>query len=166
MNRNAKLVLLGLGAAFLGMLLPIAASLVLTFLAQPSSDVLTIFWENKLQLIPIALGFGLQVGMYAVLRRGLHRTFHVGVGGVTMATGGGTSTLAMIACCAPTGVNLLLPLLGFGALNTMLAGWKMPFMIANVAISGVGIAVMLFALIRQWRAGQLVGSCHREPALS
>jgi hypothetical protein len=98
-------------------------------------------------LLPIALGFALQVGMYVLLRKGLHRPVAILGGRATTTVGGGTSATAMLACCAPALVNAL-PLLGFTALTTILARWQMPFIAASLLANAVGIIIMGLNLLR------------------
>ena len=76
-------------------------------------------WEHALSLLaedrwfvgPIVLGFGIQAGLLVHLRRNLHARR----GRAMAAASGGTSTAAMIACCAHH-VTDVLPLLGLQTL--------------------------------------------------
>jgi hypothetical protein len=101
-------------------------------------------------LLPIALGFALQVGMYVLLRKGLHQPIALPGARATTTAGGGTSATAVVACCAPALVNAL-PLLGFTALTTFLAKWQMPFIAASLLANTVGITIMVINLLRSRR---------------
>jgi Cu+-exporting ATPase len=59
------------------------------------------FWYY---VVLLALGFGLQVGLYARLRQLLHGSPDAGT---VMAASGTTSTAAMLSCCAHYLVNIL-----------------------------------------------------------
>ncbi|QQG38258.1 MAG: hypothetical protein HYS26_01770 [Candidatus Kaiserbacteria bacterium] len=71
-------------------------------------------------IVSLALGFGVQIGLYTYLRRllaGMH-----GEGRVVGVTGT-TSALAMISCCAHYLANLL-PILGAVGLVTFVASYQ------------------------------------------
>src|SRR3989338_6441431 len=69
-------------------------------------------------IVPLALGFGVQVGLYTYLKNlvGQH-----GASGKVVAVSGTTSTAAMVSCCAHYLVNIL-PILGVTRLLTVGAG--------------------------------------------
>ena len=75
------------------------------------------FWYFVLVL---AIGFGVQVGLYTYLRRYL--TSAHGSGKV-VAVAGGTSTAAMISCCAHYLVNIL-PVLGATGVIALIAQYQ------------------------------------------
>ena len=142
---NFNKLLVPIGAAIIAALALIALYLSVLSIAKSPAEALQLFWQNRSMLLPIALGFAFQVGLYVFLRRGLHHP--VPGGKFTTTAGGGTSATAMIACCAPAIVNAL-PLLGFTALTTFLAKWQMPFIVTSILANAVGIAVMIINLLR------------------
>jgi hypothetical protein len=86
----------------------------------------------------IALGFGLQIGMYAHIKITLkHRE---GTGAV--AASGGMSGAAMAACCAHH-LSEVLPLLGLAALSTFLVRYQSAFLAVGLASNIIGIIIML-----------------------
>jgi hypothetical protein len=111
-------------------------------------------WEHALGLLtedrwfvgPIVLGFGIQVGLFVHLRRNLHARR----GGAMATASGGTSTAAMIACCAHH-ITDVLPLLGLSSAAVFLAQYKVPFMVVGIVSNAVGIAVMLRLIRRALR---------------
>lgn len=111
-------------------------------------------WEHARELLAedrwfvglIVLGFGVQVGLFVHLRRNLHAHR----GGAMTATSGGTSTAAMIACCAHH-VSDVLPLLGLSGAAIFLAQYKVPFMVVGIVSNAVGIGVMLRLIGRTQR---------------
>lgn len=87
-------------------------------------------------LVPLALGFGAQVGLFAYLRRLVGRH---GTSGKVVAASGTTSTAAMISCCSHYLVNLL-PILGFTGFITVVAEYQ-------IQLFWVGLALNLCGLI-------------------
>ncbi|MBI2977138.1 MAG: hypothetical protein HYY33_09320, partial [Chloroflexi bacterium] len=96
---------------------------------------------------PIILGFGTQVGLYTLLRKGLYMPMRVPAAGATTAAGGGMSTMAMVACCTHH-VTDVLPLVGLTTAATFLANWKIPFMVVGLLTNLIGIAVMIRTILK------------------
>ena len=90
------------------------------------------FWYFVLTL---AVGFGLQVGLYARLRQVAR---HDSGSGKVVAVSGGTSTAAMISCCAHYMVNVL-PVLGATGLVALVAQYQTELFWAGLAFSLAGI---------------------------
>lgn len=98
----------------------------------------------------LAAGFGTQVGLYAHLRY-LTRTATVAAGAAT-GIGTGTSTVAMVACCAHHATDIL-PVLGLSAVAGaagLLAEWRVPLMSLGIAMNLIGIALNV-RLVRRAR---------------
>lgn len=150
MNRSARRFLLPLGAGLLGAALLTGLYLGIVSLAESPAHALDLFWEDKAFVIPILLGFGTQVGLYTLLKKGLYLPMPVPAGGATTAAGGGMSTVAMVACCAHHVADVL-PLVGLTAAATFLANWKVPFLIVGLATNLIGIAVMLREILKARR---------------
>lgn len=106
----------------------------------------------------IAVGFGVQVGLFAELRT-LDRR-HRASAAVT-AVGTGTSAAAMLACCAHHLVDLL-PLLGLSAAAVFLDAYKTPLFLLGIGMNVVGIIVISRQLRRARRACALLDAA---PAL-
>jgi hypothetical protein len=88
-------------------------------------------------LVPIIVGFGVQVGLMAELRRRhrLHRA--------AMAAGGtGTagSVAGMVACCAHHLADLA-PFLGASGAATFLYDRRLAFMVGGLIVNALGVAV-------------------------
>jgi len=133
------------GAAFLA-----AVYLGLVSLAESPQHALELFWEDRLFVIPILLGFGTQVGLFTFLKLGLFVPSASPVNGATTAAGGGVSTLAMVACCAHHLTDVL-PVLGLTAAATFLAEWKIPFLVVGLLTNLAGIGLMLREIIKARR---------------
>ena len=120
-------------------------------LAESSQHALAFFWQDRFIVIPIILGFGLQTGLYTVLKKRLFfPVAHTGPSGALTGAGGATSTLAMVACCAHH-VTDVLPILGLTAAAAFLAQYRTTFMLVGLATTIVGIIFMLFILFKERR---------------
>ncbi len=108
-------------------------------LAMPR-DALSLFRADRAFVIPLVLGFGVQVGLFTYLRAGLFVSG--GAAGAGTAANGGVSTAAMVACCAHHLADAL-PLVGLTAAATFLAQWKTPFMVLGLVSNAAGIALLL-----------------------
>ena len=150
MSRN-KLILWPLGAALSGMLFLTAIYFLIVSIAESPSHALDLFWKDRLIVIPIILGFGVQSALYIVLKKRLFLPItHTGPSGALTTAGGTTSTVAMVACCAHH-VTDVLPVLGLTAAATFLAKYQIQFMIVGLATNLVGIVVMLTIILRERR---------------
>ena len=100
----------------------------------------------------IAAGFGTQIALYVELRAvdRLHRA-----SAAVTAAGTGTSTAAMLACCAHHLVDLV-PLLGLSAAAVFLNAYKTPLMLIGIGMNIIGIVVIAHQLRRARRACALV----------
>ena len=148
MNSITKRIFLPIGTGLVGMLLLIGVYLGIVSLAESPAHALDLFWQDKAFVIPIMLGFGTQVALYTLLKKGLYMPIHTPSGSATTAAGGGMSTVAMVACCAHHVADVL-PLVGLTAAATFLANWKIPFMIVGLLTNLIGIAIMLRLIYKE-----------------
>jgi hypothetical protein len=118
-------------------------------LAESPEHALTLFWEDRWIVVPIIVGFGVQAALYVILKKQLFLPV-ARTGPSTALTGasGGTSTVAMVACCAHH-VSDALPILGLTAAATFLDEYRIPFMLGGLGMTGVGIMIMLITLWRE-----------------
>ncbi len=86
--------------------------------------------------VPLAAGFGLQVGLYAYLR---HLTRHGDVAGKVAAVSGGTSTAAMISCCTHYLANIL-PILGATGIVALVGQYQVQLFWVGLAFNMAGVA--------------------------
>lgn len=105
----------------------------------------------------IAVGFGVQVALFAELRTIDRR--HRASAAVT-AVGTGTSTAAMLACCAHHLVDLL-PIVGLSAAAIFLNAYRTPLFILGIAMNLVGIVVVARQIRRARRACAVLGIAPR-----
>ena len=121
-------------AAALGLLVLYAALMTLT-------NDLRIAWQEYrrlwLWITLLAVGFGVQAGLYAHARTRARKTGAVGV-----AASGGVSATSMVACCAHHAADIL-PILGATALSAFLAQYQEAFLAVGIAANIVGFLVML-----------------------
>lgn len=88
-------------------------------------------------LIPIIVGFGLQVGLVVELRR---RHQIRGTAAAAGAAGAGSSTVGMIACCAHHIADLA-PFIGATGAAAFLTDYRIAFMVGGLGVNAVGVGV-------------------------
>ncbi len=88
-------------------------------------------------LISLAVGFGIQIGLYSYLKQ-LIKNSGAAMGGKTVAMTGTTSTLAMVSCCAHYLANIV-PILGITGALAIVAQYQ-------IEILGVGLAFNIFGI--------------------
>jgi hypothetical protein len=99
-------------------------------------------------LLPLALGFGLQVSLIVELRM-RHR---LQAATATAGTAGaGASTAGMVACCAHHVADLA-PFLGATGAATFLIDYRIPFIVGGLGITTIGVAVSARRLRQTIRA--------------
>lgn len=101
------------------------------------------FGQYWYYLVPLAIGFGIQVGLYVYLREVLKRAMSKKVMGVT----GGTSTAAMISCCAHYLVNIL-PIISAAGVATFISQYQVRFFWVGIAFNLLGIAYIVRQVVR------------------
>ena len=103
-------------------------------------------------LTPLAVGFGIQVGLVAELRRRHRMQASAAAAG---GAGAGASTLGMVACCAHHVADLA-PFIGATGAATFLTAYRLPFIFVGLAVTAIGIAVSAR------RLAQVNGAAQRE----
>lgn len=87
-------------------------------------------------IVPLAVGFGVQVGLYAHLRNLVRGTAQ---GRGVIAATGTTSGVAMLSCCAHYLVNIL-PILGATGIVTLASQYQVELFWVGLAANAGGIA--------------------------
>ena len=87
-------------------------------------------------VVTLAIGFGIQVGLYSYLKSIVQK-----VSPGVVATTGATSTVAMISCCAHYLVNVL-PILGAVGVITIISQYQIQLFWIGLAFNFTGIAYM------------------------
>jgi Cu+-exporting ATPase len=110
------------------------------------------FLDTWYYIVPLALGFGLQVALYVRLRQLL-----IGTKGANrvVAASGTTSSVAMLSCCAHYIVNVA-PVLGATGLVSFAAQYQVAFFWVGFAFNAAGIA---FIGSRLWKATKDHAQC-------
>ncbi len=98
------------------------------------------FWYY---IIPLAAGFGVQIGLYLYLKQQLA---HHHAGSVVIASGT-TSTAAMMSCCAHYLVNVL-PVIGAAGMVTLAAQYQVELFWLGLAFNAAGIAFIGSRVLR------------------
>jgi hypothetical protein len=114
--------------------------------ASSVEHVLDDFLRLWLWMVPLVVGFSLQVGLFAYARRAArarHSTAHAH--GVVAS--GGASTVSMVACCAHHLTDVL-PVIGFAGAVTLLATYQDMFLLLGVLSNLVGLVYVLGLLRR------------------
>lgn len=112
-------------------------------LAQGWSHALEQLADDRWFIGAIVLGFGTQVGLYIYLRA---RHTHAGAGGVAASTG--TSTAAMLACCAHHLADIL-PIVGVSGAAIFLNAYKTPLLWLGVVMNLAGVAYLIWNIRQQ-----------------
>lgn len=94
----------------------------------------------------LAVGFGIQMGLYTYLKNAIKKKASPHV----LAVSGTTSTAAMISCCAHYLVNLL-PILGTVGVITVISQYQVQFFWVGLVFNFAGILYMLGRVIKYTR---------------
>ena len=89
-------------------------------------------------IVLLAAGFGTQLGLFTYMRASIKNTAAT----VEVATSGGVSAGAMVACCAHH-IAELLPILGVSAAALFLAKYQLPFILVGLFSNLIGIAIII-----------------------
>lgn len=140
-----------IGAGLLGAGFLTALYLGIVSIAESPQHAIDLFREDRLIVVPIILGFGVQMGLYVTLKKRLFAPVpHAGPSGKFAGASGTTSTLAMVACCAHH-VTDVLPILGLTAATAFLAEYRVAFMVLGLGMTLFGAGFMLVILFRERR---------------
>lgn len=86
-------------------------------------------------VISLAVGFGIQIGLYAYLKNAVHKP---NASGKVLAVSGTTSTGAMISCCAHYLVNIL-PILGVAGFITVISQYQIELFWVGLLFNVAGV---------------------------
>lgn len=123
----------------------IAGSIGLLFLYAAVMILFTGSWSAAVDqflalwyfIVPIAAGFGIQVGLYVKLTEKMR---HAAKG--TLSVSGTSAAAGMLACCVHHIADVL-PILGFSAVSMVLARYQIPILAVSLVINLYGIVVMM-----------------------
>ena len=106
------------------------------------------FLQFRYYIVSLALGFGIQIGLFTYLRSAIQN--HCSSGKV-VAVSGTTSTVAMISCCAHYLVNIL-PVIGATGLITFVGQYQVQFFWFGLASNAAGILYIASKMVQFSRA--------------
>jgi len=86
-------------------------------------------------IVSLAVGFGIQIGLYAYLKSAIHRK---NAGGGALAVSGATSTVAMLSCCAHYLVNIL-PIIGAAGIISLIGQYQIQLFWVGLIFNIAGI---------------------------
>ena len=89
-------------------------------------------------IITLAIGFGIQVGLFTYLKNAIKQNASPRV----LAVSGTTSTVAMVSCCAHYLVNIL-PILGAVGIITVISSYQVQLFWVGLAFNFLGIVYMV-----------------------
>lgn len=162
MTASPRRITLPLLAGLGGSTLLTALYLGIVSITEAPEYALRLFWDDKWIVLPIILGFGVQVALYTILKKRLFvPVAHTGPSAALTGASGATSTVAMVACCLHH-VTDVLPILGLTAATTFLARYRIPFMLVGLGMTLTGIAVMLVILFRERRRAMALAGLTSE----
>jgi hypothetical protein len=138
---------MGLAALYLG----------IVALAESWIHALDLFREDAPFVVPIILGFGVQVGLFVHLRQRVRLAAGGRAAGALAGTSASTSTLGMVACCAHHLTDVL-PLVGLSGATVFLAQHKVLFMAAGLLSNAIGIGVLLMTIRKARKATSAKGA--------
>ncbi len=98
-------------------------------------------------VVTLAIGFGLQVGLYSYLKDAMKKK-HAIASGKVLAVSGTTSTAAMISCCAHYLVNFL-PILGAVGVITVISQYQVQLFWVGLAFNLAGL-IYMFNQVRKF----------------
>lgn len=113
----------------------LAVYVLIVSLVSGWNFMLTQFQSYWYFVISLAIGFGIQFGLYSYLKNAIS---HTNMSGKILAVSGTTSTAAMISCCAHYLVNLL-PILGAVGIVTVISQYQVQLFWVGLAFNLIGI---------------------------
>lgn len=132
--------------------------------AQDFTHARELAWDDRYLLMAIAFGFGLQAALYTHLRLAIHG--RLGRSTTATAVGGtGTSSVAMVACCAHHAAEAL-PMLGLSGVAVFLQDYRLAFMAVGLGMNTIGVAFMLRLVFSEGRRLRLaIAGAAPEPEM-
>ena len=104
------------------------------------------FSEFWFYILPLALGFGAQVGLYAYLKMSIKNHCPTGTG-KAVAVSGTSTTLAMISCCAHYLANII-PILGISGALTVIPEYQEELFLVGLAFNVFGLIYISRQIIK------------------
>lgn len=105
------------------------------------------FARYRPYIVALALGFGVQVGLYVMLRQlvGMQK-----MPGTLVTASGTTSTAAMVSCCAHYLANVL-PVLGVTGFVAVVAQYQVELFWVGLVFNLAGITFIAPKVVKAWK---------------
>jgi len=133
-------------------------------LAQGLDHAIELLVGDWYVVIPIVVGFGIQVGLFVYVRNGLRLRRETGSAKALGGAGTGTSTVSMVACCAHHLTDVM-PILGLSGAALFLNEYRAPLMVLGIITNAIGIAVMVRLVRRSGRGIVADGPLRSDTAI-
>ena len=114
------------------------------------------FFDFWYFIVSLAVGFGIQIGLYSYLRSVVRS---MDMSGKVVAVSGTTSTVAMISCCAHYLANIL-PVIGIAGAVALIAQYQIELFWFGLACNLAGIAYMGMKVAKFSQAHQIEAKAH------
>ncbi len=128
----------------LGFVAMLAIYFIAVGLISDTAFAVSQFEKYWYYIVALALGFGIQLGLYSYLKMTIHQTDG---SGKVLAVSGSTSTAAMITCCAHYLANIA-PLIATAGVITFLTQYQIQFFWAGLAFNISGIIYIARKVIK------------------
>ena len=103
----------------------------------------------------LIVGFGIQSGLFGLIRKGQMLRFHNKQANVSMGTSSAFSGISMVACCAHHLADVI-PVLGLAGLSLFLTEFQKEFLIVGVGINLIGVIYMLWILTGKEKPKEII----------
>ncbi len=113
------------------------------------------FFKYWYFIVSLAIGFGIQVGLYSYLKSAIRQN----VSAKVVATSGATSTAAMISCCSHYLTNIL-PIVGIAGVATFVSQYQVRIFWVGLAFNLAGLIIMADRIIK---FSKISAKMHKSP---
>jgi len=140
--------------------------LVIVWLGSRSwSHAVDLLLTDRYYVSAVAAGFGIQIGLYAYVRRLLRGDHGLKSSTAVAAAGTGTSTTSMIACCLHHVADVL-PIVGLSGAAVFLSNYKIPLIVVGLVTNAVGITLMTRIIVHHRRTAAALSSHTPDPPVA
>ncbi len=115
---------------------------VIMILFTSFNDGLSVFWDLIIWIVPLIIGFGIQVGLYTYMKMNLTYKRDLLATKASLTAAGGTSAVSMLACCAHHLTDIL-PFMGVSVLATFFIDYQKVFLAIGISSNLIGMCIML-----------------------
>lgn len=130
----------------LGMLALLAVYFSITAFVSGWNFALQQFSQFRYFVIGLALGFGVQIGLYTYLKQEI-KNRNMAFSGRALAFTGTTSTLAMVSCCAHYLANII-PILGVAGALTIISQYQIELFWVGLIFNALGVTYIANRIIK------------------